>query len=40
MDTSEATYLLAFSNVIKLLRVTVTHLVVTGGPPPAMCHAA
>jgi hypothetical protein len=34
------TYLLAFSNVIISLRVSVTHLVVTGGPPPAMCQAA
>jgi hypothetical protein len=33
-------YLLAFSNVIISLRVTVTHLTVTGGPPPAMCQAA
>src|SRR5262249_14943220 len=33
-------YRLAFSNVIISLRVTVTHLVVTGGPPPAMCQAA
>ncbi len=31
---------LAFSNVIMSVRVTVTHLVVTGGPPPAMCQAA
>jgi hypothetical protein len=30
----------AGSNVIMSLRVTVTHLVVTGGPPPAMCQAA
>jgi len=30
----------AFSNVIISVRVTVTHLVVTGGPPPPMCHAA
>jgi hypothetical protein len=34
------TYRLAFSKVIISLRVTVTHLVVTGGPPPAMCQAA
>jgi len=34
------TYRLAFSKVITSLRVTVTHLVVTGGPPPAMCQAA
>ena len=36
----EADYCFAFSNVIISLRVTVTHLVVTGGPPPAMCQAA
>jgi hypothetical protein len=33
-------YRLAFSKVIISLRVTVTHLVVTGGPPPAICQAA
>lgn len=37
---AEQTHRLAFSNVIISLRVTVTHLVVTGGPPPAMCQAA
>jgi hypothetical protein len=30
----------AFSNLIMSLRVTVTHFVVTGGPPPPMCQAA
>jgi hypothetical protein len=40
VDNDLPTYLLALSNVIISLRVTVTHLVVTGGPPPAMCQAA
>jgi len=30
----------ALAKVIMLVRVTVTYLVVTGGPPPAMCQAA
>jgi hypothetical protein len=33
-------YLLAVAKVIMLMRVTVTCLVVTGGPPPAICQAA
>jgi hypothetical protein len=40
VDNDLPTYLLVLSNVIISLRVTVTHLVVTGGPPPAMCQAA
>jgi hypothetical protein len=33
-------YGFAVSSLIMSLRVTVTHLVVTGGPPPPMCQAA
>jgi Transcription elongation factor, GreA/GreB, C-term len=40
MAKDSSTYLFAPSNVIISLRVTVTNLVVTGGPPPAICQAA
>jgi hypothetical protein len=39
-DCCREVHWFAASNLIMSLRVTVTHFVVTGGPPPPMCQAA